>query len=206
MTTPLTPTIIRTAFVKDSHQPVLDIIPPTPATPLIWRGTTVIWQIGLFVGTALVDDKSTIAQLYLEIHDPRSSHPLLQKEVLAADIDVTVTAETWVNKTKQHASIELTAEETQFDVAAGSNDTKALWFVCHVVTTNGKKITCGGGQINVEEDGAQNGLAVVPQSDPSFRIKGGDVQLWNPTQSKFQGFHPEGAPGQEHIVWHQGEE
>lgn len=203
MTTQLTPTIVRTRFDRNSHGSVVDA---GGSPPLIWRGTTVVWQIGLFVGALPIDDKTNLQTLYLEIHSPRSSHPLLQKSVAAADLDATVTAETWVSGTKQHASIELSAEETQFEIQDGSNDSKNLWFVCHVVTTAGKRITCGGGQITVEEDGAQNGLAVVPQTDPSFRIKDGNIQLWNPTQQKFQTFYPDGLPGQERIVFGPGED
>ena len=207
MTTPIaiSPQHLRFACVKDSHVPMLDLV--TNAQAKIWRGTDVVIDLGLFVGAALIDTVAPIATLYLEIHQPRSSAPLVQKSVAASSIIATVLAADWTAGTAQNLSIPLAAADTQFDASGNVQDLGTFWIVVHVVGIDGTHLTWGVANLTVEEDGAQNGLSVVPLSNPDFRIStAGNLQLWNPTQGKFQTFYPAGAAGQETIAWGPGED
>ena len=195
---------LRFACVKDSHTPMLDLVTNGPAK--IWRGTDITIELGLFVGAALIDTVAPIATLYLEIHRPRGSYPLVQKSVAGASIVTTVTQETWTNSSAQNASINLTAAETQFDLGDNIQGTAEFWLVVHIVDTTGKKITWSVANLTVEEDGAQNDMAVVPMSNQDFRIKNGNLQLWNPVQDKWHTFYPTGPSGQETTAWGPGED
>jgi hypothetical protein len=180
----------------------------TTAKPIMWRGADVNIELGLFIGSAMIDVVAPLSMLYLDILATRSGAPILQKSVAAAGIVATPTVETWNAGSAQNLTIPLTAAETQFDLSgvAAVENTRDFWLVVHALTTGGKKITWGVANITVEEDGAQNDLAVVPMSNPNFRIKNGELQLWNPTQSKWHTFYPTGAAGQETTAWGAGED
>lgn len=199
MTTALRPHRIRLACNQDTHTGLVDAL--TASTALIWRGTAVNVEIGLFVGSTIIDSKSNIASLYFEIHaTPRSSAPLVQKTVVGSTLDVTVSGANWTDGTKQNVTIALTSADTQFDLADSTDETRTFWMVVHVVDTSGNKITCGGGQIKVEEDGAQNDLAVVPMSNPAFRISDGELQLYNPDSGTWHTVSIRGSAGQETLA------
>lgn len=199
MTTSLRAHRIRLACNQDSHVSMQDAL--TTQVPLIWRGTSVNVEIGLFVGTTIIDTKSNIANLYLEIHaTPRSTAPLVQKSIAGSALDVTVTSQQWTAGTHQNTTITLASADTQFDLAGASDEKRTFWMVIHIVDTSGNKITCGGGQITVEEDGAQNDLAVVPQTVPAFRISDGNLELYNPDTATWHAVYVKGAAGQERLA------
>jgi len=201
---------IRIAPDIKTHASFTDII--TSAQPIIWRGTDVQIEVGLFNGGALLTDISDIASLYLEIHDStRSGPPLVQKTILAANLTTNLTAEDWAGGTdaKTHALFTLAYLETQFSMAgfATTQQKQTFWLVIHAVTKDSpaRRITWGGCEIQVEEDGAQNDLAVVPLSAPTFRISSGDLQLYNKTTGKYQPIWFEGPDGQEQLKWGAGQ-
>jgi len=186
---------------------MVDAVTNLPA--VIWRGTDIVIDLGLFTSsTVILDVVAPIVTLYLEIHRRRSLPALLSKTVAAANIAITPTSETWLAGSAQNASIALTAAETQFDLAGDGAilDKADFWLVVHIVDNAGKKITWGVANLTVEEDAAQNDLDVVPMSNPNWRINDGELQLWNPTQSKYQTFYPLGTAGQETIAWGAGED
>ena len=195
---------IRIAPDSKSHTPVNDII--SGSTALIWRGTSLQVEVGLLVDGVLKTDISNIASLYLEIHNgSRSGGPLLQKVILAAALHGTLTANDWDSKAedKYHALFELTYAETQLPLDGDNTlqQKRTFWLVIHAVTTDtpARRITWGGCNLEVEEDGAQNDLAVVPMAAPTFRISNGDLQLYNRTTSKFHPIWLEGEDGIEQI-------
>lgn len=199
MTISLRPHRIRLACNQDSHNSLVDAL--TSQVPLIWRGTSVNVEIGLFVGTTIIDSKASIANLFLEIHaTPRSSAPLVQKTVAGSSLDVTVSGANWTAGTHQNVTISLSSADTQLDLAGASDEKRTFWLVVHIADTSGNKITCGGGQLIVEEDGAQNDLAVVPQTRPAFRISDGNLELYNPDTETWHAVYVKGAPGQERVV------
>lgn len=201
MTVQLTPHVIRLACVKDVHTPANDLL--TAQAPVIWRGTDVFVQLGFFIGAAIIDTKSNISKIYLELHSPRSSPPLVQKEINGSDLDVTVTEAHWTDKSQQNLTVQLTSADTQQALNDSTDDKRDFWLVVHAVDTSGKLITWGVANLTIEEDGAQNDLAVVPMASPAFRILNGELQLYNPDQplTPWHSIYVRGTAGQEQIVY-----
>ena len=69
-----------------------------------------------------------------------------------------------------------------------------------VFAATGEYITLGAGQLLVEEDGAQNGLAAITAAVPAARLSDGELQLWNPDQSKWHTIYVKGAAGAEYLA------
>lgn len=196
MTQALTARRLRFKFDSQDNTPATDVL--TGLQAIVWRGTAVSIEVGLFrTSSVAIDDVSNITTLYLEIHaSPRSSSPLVQVTATPA----TLSSANWTAGTHQSATFTLTAAQTQFDMASSSDEKRTFWLVVHAVLTGGTRITCGGAQLTVEEDGAQNDLAVVPLTNPSFRISDGELQIWNPDQSKWHTVYVRGGAGQEQLV------
>ena len=200
----LSPRRIRLKGDSLSHAQVNDSL--TGARALIWRGTDVRIEVGLFVGALAVNDVSEIDHLYLAvIAGPRSSAPILELEPDASP--VAITAEQWTAGTHQSAVFSLTAAQTQFDLAGATaaEEKRQCWLVVHAVLDGGGRVTCFGTQFEVEEDGAQNDLAVVPMTNPSFRIAAGILQLYNPDTALWHALYVSGAPGAETLAIGPGE-
>lgn len=175
MTTALQPTRLRFACNSRSHSLVVDKL--TNAAAIIWRGVPVDVEFCLFVDTALVDDKSNLSAVYFELHaTPRSSAPLVQKTLVPGDLDMTISEANWNDGTKEHGTFALTHADTQVDFTDASDEKRNLFWVIHALTTDNKYITCGCGQITIEEDGAQNDLAILGASNPTAGMQDGD--LW----------------------------
>jgi hypothetical protein len=201
---------IRLAPDVKSHALATDII--SGGAPLIWRGTSLQVEVGLLFNGVLQTDISNIASLYLEIHSGnRTGGPLLQKILLAAALHGTVTAEEWATGAadKYHALFELNYADTQLPMDSDSTlqQKRIFWLVIHAVTTDAtpRRITWGGCNLEVEEDAAQNDLAVVPMSAPSFRTANGDLQIYNKTTGKFHAIWFEGEEGAETIKYGAGQ-
>lgn len=200
MTTQLLPTRLRFACNSRSHNLVVDKL--TSAAAIIWRGVPVDVEFALFVDSTLVDDKSNLSKVYFELHaTPRSSAPLIQKELDVSDLDVTISAEEWNNNTDQHGTFELAHADTQVDFSNATDEKRTLFWVIHALTTDGKYITCGCGQITIEEDGAQNDLAILGSSNPTARVVDGDLQIQNKTTGVWRVLFLEGSGAEETIKW-----
>jgi hypothetical protein len=163
-------------------------------------------EVGLFNNAALQTDISNIASLHLEIYSSsRSGGPLVTKTILAGALVGTLSAEQWTTGAadKYHALFLLDYADTQLPLSGDSTlqQKQTFWMVIHAVTTDGapRRITWGGCNLEVEEDGAQNDLAVVPMAAPTFRISNGDFQLYNKTTGKFHTVWFEGAEGIEQL-------
>lgn len=176
--------------------------------PKIWRGNDTYIEVGLFFDEAIVDSVTDIAQVVLDIipYADRDGAPLVEKTASA----VSCTNADWIADTdsKYSARFALAAADTQFDMAEASENILALWLVVHVVTTAGARITYGAGQIQVEEDGAQNGLAVVPPQGNNYRPSPttGLPQFYNPDTGKWHSFQPRGPAGAVVGAWEQNGE
>ena len=176
----------------------------TSKTPEIWRGVDVQVECAFYMAGTIVDSFSNLSAVYLEIHRLRSGPALLQKTVAVGALTA-CTDVNWTSGSGQHAIFSLAAADTQFDLSDARQDSQVFWLVVHAVTTGGSRITLGGTQLKVIEDAAQNDLAVVPMSDPTFRIKNGDLQLWNPDTGLYHPFGPRGAAGALQSAWGPGE-
>jgi hypothetical protein len=142
----------------------------TSATPELWRGNDCRFEIGLFLKDALIVNISTIESLSLEVKSitDRSGDPVMTKTVEAADMDGTVTSETWIDRTKQHALVEFSAAETNVVLSGNSED---FWLVVSVVTTAGKQITIQSTILKIVEDGAGSAGA-APEFPDNHWTKG----------------------------------
>ena len=140
----------------------------TSAAPSLWRGTDVVFQIGL--GQGGIQSVANIQSLTMEIKDltNRIGAPLVSKTVTA--FDNTTTQATWDAGTQQHAVVPLSNEDTS--IPAGT-----YWLVLSVVTTDNpaKIYTAGGAILAIAEDGAQGGGAAPyftqGQSDARYALK-----------------------------------
>lgn len=192
------------------HTAATDLVAGT--TPLIWRGTDVQVEVGLFYNGALQTDISNIASLHLQIFDgSRTGNALVTKTILAAGLSGSLSANDWATGAadKAHAVFALAYADTQLpmDGSGTTQQKKTFWMVIHAVTSDGspRRMTWGGCNLEVEEDAAQNDLDVVPLAAPTFRITNGDFQLYNKTTGKFHPVWFEGADGQEMIKYGAGQ-
>ncbi len=132
-------------FTQDQ---LIDLL--TSAAPSLWRGTDVVFQIGL--GQGGIQSVANIQSLTLEIKEltNKIGAPLVSKTVTS--FDDSTTQETWNAGTAQHALIPLTNVETS--VPAGT-----YWLVLSVVTTDSpaRIYTAGAAILAIAEDGAQGG-------------------------------------------------
>jgi hypothetical protein len=200
MTTALQPTRLRFACNSRSHSLVTDKL--TGAAAIIWRGVPVDVEFVLYVDTALVDDKSNLSAVYFELHaTPRSSAPLVQKTLVPGDLDMTISEANWLDGTKEHGTFALAHADTQVDFATASDEKRNLFWVIHALTTDNKYITCGCGQITIEEDGAQNDLAVLGASNPTVAVVDGDLRIKNRTTGEWRNIWIEGAGDEETLKW-----
>lgn len=200
---------IRIAPDTKSHTPVLDSI--TGAAPLIWRGTSLQVEVGLFNGGVLQPDISNINTLYLAILDStRLNPPILQVSLNAADLVGTLTADQWNtgDASKYHALFDLGYVATQLPLSADTvlQQKRTFWLVIHAVTSDStpRRLTWGGCNLEVEEDGVQNELTTDPIYAPSVRVSSGTLQIYNKTTGRYHPIWFEGEDGHENIKWGAG--
>lgn len=157
------------------------------ATPELWRGNDVVFEIGLHFNAALITDISDVASLTLDVKPSktdRTGAAVMSKTLQAAALDGTITAEQWTAGTHQHAEIPFTAAETNLD--PGTDNEEAYWLVISVITTAGKSITLQATILTLVEDGT--GTADPPPSLASPYVTLEQVfaifQQMNPDQSR----------------------
>jgi hypothetical protein len=124
------------------------------ATPELWKGNDVQFEIGVHWGDVL-QDVSNLASITLTIRESTVAGAVLATKTLSSgDLDNTLTAETWADDTNQHALIPFTG--TEMEIAAGAH-----WLVVSVTTTDspGRSITLGASTILIAEDGTSNDSA-----------------------------------------------
>jgi hypothetical protein len=153
--------------------------------PKIWRGTDVQIEIALFWGETLTDTITNIANLRLDIHegDARAGAPLVSKTLAYASLLNSLTLEQWAGGTaeKAHGVFTLTRLETNFDMTGHTQNKKQFWLVVHAETTAGYYTTYGATNLEVEEDGAQIGLATLNPGAYSFQIQNTDNPAYTHT-------------------------
>ena len=199
------------------------------ATPHLWRGNDVQFEIGLFVAGTIVDDVNNIESLTVEVRpsSDRTGTPVMTKTLQAGDLNSPPTQAEWDTQdaTKCHALVVFTGDET--NVNLGTATSVAYWLTVSVVTTDspGRDITVGFSTLTIEEDGA-GAAGSPPTNDPlyytrtqcdaryarqtpdagSYRVKDGQhIQLYNPDQDKWHTVTVRGAAGSEHIDIGEGE-
>lgn len=175
----------------------------TSKLPRIWRGANTVIEVGLYQNGVWVTDISNIAQLIMEVHSTIRLSAALTSKTLATASLVSCSLADWTTNAadKYHGRFLLQAAETQYEMPDNSAQVTTFWLVFHALTIDQYKITLGGTQLTVEEDGVENGIpAIGNASDPLWNITGNDLQLWNETQGKYQTIYLSGAVGQETLV------
>lgn len=169
------------------------------AVPRIWRGVDWQVEVALFLGDTFTDDISNIDYVVAELHDAsdRDGAPLVQKTVAAVDLNTTLTEEEWDGGAADdaHAVFAFEDGDTQLDMTDAIDNVVNFWLVIHAVTTDGYRTTYAGGVMEVEEDGAQNGLATVTSAVPTVVLYDGDLYLYNPDTALYHKAQATGAAG-----------
>jgi len=164
--------------------------------PKIPRGTDVFIEVGLQFKAAMIDSVTNISTVNLDILSTtdRSGSPLIQKT--ATPGSCSLADWTGLDAAKYSARFDLTATDTQFDMTDALEYVLDLWLVIHATLTGGERLTYGYGILQIEEDGAQNGLAVVTPTVPTAKIStAGDLYVYNPDTNKFHRAQATGAAG-----------
>jgi hypothetical protein len=193
---------VRLAFDMLDHDEALCAI--RAATARVWRGCDLQVEVGLFFDGTIIDSFTNLATLYLDIvpYDDRDGAALVSKSLVVGDLDV-ISGADWTGGTaaKCNALFEFTKEDMQLDMTGATENRRSFWLVCYAVTTDTptRYITYGAAQLIVEEDGAQNGIAVTSPLPASWRIKetAGELylQIYNPTSGKWHTITCTGADG-----------
>lgn len=164
--------------------------------PKLPRGVDAYIEVGLQFKAAMIDSVTNITSVNLDIlaTTDRSGSPLVQKTSAAATCSL---AEwTGLSDSKYTARFDLSATDTQFDMTDAIEYVLDLWLVIHATITGGERITYGYGILQIEEDGAQNGLAVVTPPVPTAKLSSaGDLYVYNPDTNKFHRAQATGAAG-----------
>jgi len=205
MSTALAIANIRLPLNMRSHDRVKDAL--TNAAPAIWRGTDVKVDVLIQVGATVVDSFTGIAKLVLEVHTTtRADSAIVRKEVLAAALTSCTSGE-WTAGSKQHATFNLDAADTQvsLDATTQINKSTTFWLVVYAILTSGDLVTLGAADLTIEEDGVENDLPVSGAATPAYRVADGELQLWNPDQETWHTVYIRGLAGAEQLVIGPGE-
>ena len=138
---------IRLQVFTDQDGPVKDFL--TGATPVCWRGNDLQVELGLFFGPEVVD-VSNLSTVTIEAKWSQTSEAPAAISKTISDFDSTVTASTWIDLTRQHAVVPLTAAETNIDLGGAAE--KSLWLTISAVTSEGYSLTLGTSWLLVRED------------------------------------------------------
>jgi hypothetical protein len=183
----------------DAQNHTLMLCQLTGKTPKLWRGIDAQIEVGLFDGGIFCSDLSNLASLILEIHaSPLSGAPIVQKTLVLGDLTDDLVESDWTGKDPEdyHGLFEFTGLETNLEMTGATENSRTFWLVVHAVTTDGYYVTFGLAQLVVQEDGAQNGLAVVG-TNQNWRVSPttGLIQFYNATTEKWHSFVPTGPAG-----------
>jgi len=157
----------------------------TNATPELWRGNDVQFEVAIYHQGSIVADISNIASLTLEVKPlaSRAGTPLMTKTVAAGSLD-TVSQANWNDGTDQNALVVFSSAETNFAVE-GNDD--QLWLVISVITNDapGRSITLQATQMKFSEDGTGEGGA--PQQNAQLYYNKDE------TDARYMQLHADGA-------------
>lgn len=123
----------------------------TGLAPVIWKNTPVTVEIGIFNTASVPADLTGFTSVDLEIR-PKADR---DSGVYVSEQDVapgtTFTLEQWNAGTHEHATIELAAEDTAFDL--GVEDQVKFWLYVGMVDGSADNVGGGGCELTVLEPG-----------------------------------------------------
>lgn len=154
--------IVRLRVDVTNNSSIEDVF--SEGTPAIWRGNDVEFQIGIFKGEVPMD-ASVYTQIILEVLETtRLGNALMKHQAPAVDITGTFTLEQWEAGTHQHCIIRFNAAETDLDLGGVGKLEKSFWLVISALTshTPARRVTLGGGEFKIQEDGTSSGTLGTP--------------------------------------------
>lgn len=123
---------IRLACDPAKDQSPLDLI--TNLAPNLLRGVDVQFELGLFWND-VIQPVSGISSLTLEIREKRTGDPVISSTLTGATLDASLTWESWVNETAQHALFTFTKEQTSlFQISEKGYD--EFWLVVRALSSD----------------------------------------------------------------------
>lgn len=219
---------IRLEALADKYDKMKDKL--TSATPILWRGNDVQFEIGIKFADAIITDVSNIDSITLVVRESAISAdpPLMTATVAAAAINQNLDPDDWENGADQHLIIPFTATETNLVLDPDEKESFHLAIEAITTDTPARYITLGVTSLEIREDGI--GMAGTPPTndplyltgaqsdaryarlapmDGSYRIKtdvnGTFLQFWNATTEKWHTFFPSGVEGSLQSNWGPGE-
>lgn len=186
---------VQLQLTTRSTPPVAPVDLNTTQMPRIWRGESVDFNVGIFDTQGDAVDLSNIEFLEFDIfpllipprdvptnqvYSPYSTlpfpstppAPLLTVTVPAEDIVPLIDRAEWNAGLAQQAVFSFDWSETA-SLNLGGKPSKKFWLSVHGLTDSGKKLTYGGGYLEVFETGEQNIYlpnTLVPLDVPEFTI------------------------------------
>lgn len=163
---------------KETTFKVKDIV--TNATPELWRGNDVQFELGIFHNDVL-KDVSNIATLSVVIRkDSVSGELLASKTISAGELDNSLNDTTWADGSKQHVLVAFTGEE--LNIAAGNH-----WLAIGFVTNDspGRALTIAVTTLKIAEDGIG--------TESTAQAVDGTAYTKEVADARFQQRHADGA-------------
>lgn len=156
--------------------PLKDIF--TSATPAVWRGNDLQFELAIGMSTAIIADIGNIASLTVSIlSGPNPTDAALVSKTLTSAELTTITQEQWTARTHQHAVIPFTNAETS--PALGAEKNKNFWVAISMVTNDvpGRDVTLGCTVLSIYEDGVGAEQTTDPQGAPVYTQQEADARF-----------------------------
>lgn len=134
----------------------------------MWNGSPTRFDLGLFFGKdTVIDDLSNLVEITAQIKDgvnggvPAENAAVLVSKTISS-FDSSLTSATWIDKTKQHAVINLSGAEAKLGVGD-------KWLILLATLTGvADPVTIAAGKITVKGDGYDSGAGDPPDPAASY--------------------------------------
>lgn len=158
---------------------IADVNIPDMFTFEAWRGSAIIFQVGIFNGYDVID-LDTVTSINMRVKNSQiGSTTLMDKTITSFDLDLT--AEEWLAGTEQHCLFEYSNAEANLTMTTPKMQ---LWVVFTAILNSGASITLGGGTFFLHEDNnaasdppEENlGTAItIEEADARYALAGGGI-------------------------------
>ena len=127
----------------------------------IWKGNATDFEVGVFDGADVLS-LAEVTSVNMKVQPSQvDDTTLMDSTVAAVDIDDTLTASTWDDGTKQHATFSFTNAQTNLAITCPIG---TFWIVFTAILTGGEEVTLSAGVFELHED--NNETAGDPDVNP----------------------------------------
>lgn len=217
--------IVRISCTVPGVFPAALIAVGTNRTAESVRSNATRFEFGFFNAAGVACDLANVESLNLKLQPSQDDETGVLADQTITVLDLTTTAETWADGTKQHAVFELSNAEMNLAV---DSSPRSLWLVVTAIMDDGYEYTLTGGIFNLHEDNNAAGdpppenpgtALTLEQGDARYLVIGGEalpdngftivdggtggfeLALWNSTRSIYQIVRITGAAGSETITF-----